>query len=185
MYDEIKHFFKVNEDIKNCSAQFVSDKIKKLQYCKQVITESLRLSSLAPWSARVNYEEDMLLNCCNNKEEKVLIPKGMAFVIGQGVALTNDDVFDDAMKFDPDRWSRRNLKKNKMIQQSENAMFGGLGGRLCPGWALFKTEALIFLVAAISQFEFELIGHANVGTKYGLLASPSRPIMLKITKRKH
>ena len=61
MFDEIKHFFNVNQDIDTMDAKTISDKLKRLMYCRQVVTESLRLSSLAPWAARVNYNEDMMI----------------------------------------------------------------------------------------------------------------------------
>ena len=150
-------------------AKTISDKLKRLMYCRQVITEALRMSSLAPWAARVNYNEDMLINTCDGKGGKIKIPKGMAFIIGQGVALKDENVFKNARIFDPDRWSRKNLKHNKILQQSQDSIFGGLGGRMCPGWSFFRTEALIFIVAAVSRFKFKMDNDKPMDIVYGLV----------------
>lgn len=183
LFDEIKHHFNVKDPFHGLGTGDISKKLKRLMYCRQVITETLRLSALAPWAARVNEKEDMTLNLCDGKEGMVIIPRGTAFIIGQGVALQDEAVFENAMDFDPDRWSRRNVKGNRILQQSQNAVFGGLGNRMCPGWAFFRTEALIFMVEAVSKFKFETVSDKLIGTKYGLVAAPMEPVRIQITKR--
>ena len=183
MYDEIKHFFDVNINTDSMDAKTISDKLKRLMYCRQVITEALRMSSLAPWAARINYNQDMLINTCDGKGNKIKIPKGTAFIIGQGVALNDKDVFENPTMFNPDRWSRRNLKQNKILQQSQDSIFGGLGKRMCPGWSFFRTEALIFMIAAISKFKFEMDNDKPMETVYGLVGHPKSDVVIKVSKR--
>ena len=183
MFDEIKHFFDVEGDIVEMDRKSISDKLKRLMYCRQVITETLRISSVAPWAARVNWKQDMVFNTCDGTGSKRKIPKGMAFIIGQGVALNDQNVFHHPNMFNPDRWSRSNLKKNKISQQSQDAIFGGLGGRKCPGWSFFRTEALIFIVATISKFKFEILNNEPAKAKFGLVAHPIKDVMVKVSKR--
>eukprot|EP01083_Nonionella_stella_P083367 230506_1 len=181
MYNEIKRQFDVDAVLGEMEAKTVSNKVKKLMYCRQVIMETLRISSVAPWAARVNYNEEMILNACDGT--KVKIPKGMAFIIGQGVALKDGNVFQNPCVFDPDRWCRKNLKNNKIAQQSQDAIFGGLGGRMCPGWLFFRMEALVFIVGIFCKFKFEMVNGDTVDTTYGLVAGPKQDVKIKVTKR--
>lgn len=53
----------------------------KLKYTKNVVKEAIRLSILAPWGARINYENDTEFP---NGE---IIPKGTPMVLSYGYLL--------------------------------------------------------------------------------------------------
>eukprot|EP01083_Nonionella_stella_P290737 989263_1 len=129
--DEITSVFNDEKDEKEFEI-FDSDKCKEymnklmeLKYCKNVIIETLRITSIKSWTARVCNDSDIILNTLKANGKKVKIPAKMAIVLGLGAINTNKKEWDNGYTFIPERF--------KDIVDKNWTVFGGLGGRMCPG----------------------------------------------------
>lgn len=105
--------------------------LEKLPYLSAIIQEGLRLSlGVSLRTARVATEEKLLYQgVWQGKEIHYTIPKGYA--IGMSSAITHYDeaVFEDPIKFKPERWLDPERKK---VLESGMLMFSK-GSRACLG----------------------------------------------------
>ncbi|KAF3024908.1 hypothetical protein E8E14_012819 [Neopestalotiopsis sp. 37M] len=119
--------------------------LEKLPYLSAVIQEGLRLSlGVSGRTARVPTEESLLYRGkWQGNEICYNLPKGYA--IGMTSAITHYDeaVFEDPMKFNPDRWLRPEQKK---ALDSGMLMFSK-GSRACLGMNLALCELHLALAA--------------------------------------
>ena len=97
------------------------DDIPQLGYTVQVIRESLRLCPPAPTGTRMA-----------NRDVEVggyLVPKGTMLVVGRMAVQRDPTLWDDPLRFDPERFSPAN---SKALDRWQYVPFGG-GPRSCIG----------------------------------------------------
>lgn len=88
-----------------------------LPYCESVITETLRLGNIIPFSLPHTVTEDFVLN-------NYRIPKGSIVIPNINATLHEENKFPDSNNFDPSRYLDDNGKLNK---SRENVMSFSLG----------------------------------------------------------
>eukprot|EP01083_Nonionella_stella_P156904 508643_1 len=152
-------------------------KLMKLKYCRNVILESLRITSIVSWTARVCHDGELVLN--TGKRGKVKIEKNMPIIIALG-AMNMDK--KDAYTFKPDRY-----KDGEDVNRNCN-VFGGVGDRMCPASNWVEAQTLMFMVSVLSKFELELTSKAKddidtIHPKYELLTKPHKTIEFAVSKR--
>ncbi|WOK97006.1 Cytochrome P450 [Canna indica] len=110
-----------------------------LSFTQDVITETLRLGNIISGIMRKAMKDVEI--------KGHLIPKGWCvFAYFRSVHL-DEDLYQEAYKFNPWRWKG----KDEMMSTSSFTPFGG-GRRLCPGLDLARLEASIFLHHLVTGF---------------------------------
>ncbi|CAC5412582.1 CYP2J [Mytilus coruscus] len=94
-----------------------------LPYCESVITETLRLGNIAPFSLPHSATEDFVIN-------NYRIPKGSIVVPNMDANFHDENMFLDSNNFDPSRYLDENGKFN---ERRENVIPFSLGRRVCLG----------------------------------------------------
>lgn len=174
MVDEIESIFIDNKQI--FDNQYLN-KLKQLKFCKNVIKESLRITSIISWTSRVCPNNDLILNTKNKtKNKQVKIPKNTPIIICLGAINTEKEKWNNnPFIFNPHRFNDDNNNPN---------IFGNkLGNRLCPGKLLFETQTLIFMINILNKFKL-ICKESKIQPKYQLLTKPNKTININICKRK-
>ncbi|KAJ8024894.1 Cytochrome P450 20A1 [Holothuria leucospilota] len=141
-------------------------------YIRQVVNESLRLSVLAPWGARVQ-EIDVHLG-------GYIIPKGTPVITALGVVLQDETIWPLPNKFDPERFSEENVRQRHQFAFQPF----GLPGRICPGYRFAFYELTVFLAILIRNFKWSLVeGQPEVERVHGFVTAPKEEIWALIEKR--
>jgi len=148
--------------------------IKDLGYCRQVIDETLRLSVLAPYAAR--------LSSIDLKIGGHVIPKETPIIQALGVAQSDPTLWPEPTKFDPNRFHPDQLKRTDSLAYPS---FGFAGKRKCPGYRLAYVEAVIFLAMMLQNFGIKLANPEQVVTPvYGLVTHPDDEIWIMLESLK-
>jgi cytochrome P450 family 20 subfamily A len=166
LYDEL---------IQAYDTEFPSFKqIEHMPYLTSVINESLRISVLAPWAARVSTDDEMVI--CGK-----IVPVGTPIIQALGVVLQDDKIWTKPHEFNPDRFNQENHKKLPTLAFSP---FGFAGKRVCPGYRFAQYEANLFIAGIIRKFKVTLVDQtAPVVPVHGLVTSPKDEILVQFTER--
>lgn len=135
-------------------------------YVGMVINETLRLSCLAPWAARVNESADVQLG-------DYTIDAGTPIIQPLGVALLDASLWKNVDTFDPSRFEAGT--------PAHFQPFGFAGGRVCPGFVFARLEAATMLAALLQNFEFEL-KTKQAKRVYGLVTHTDVPVIVSANK---
>ncbi|XP_072179123.1 cytochrome P450 20A1-like [Diadema setosum] len=135
------------------------DHIADMTYLRQVLDETLRVSVLAPFAARVQ-DIDVVLG-------GHVIPKGTPVVHALGVSLWSEKTFPNPEVFNPDNFSAENVKN-----RHRNAFqpFGFAGRRVCPGQQFAYKEVAIFLAWFVRAFKISLVPGQETEQVFGLVS---------------
>jgi cytochrome P450 len=121
------------------------DDISRLSYTVQVLRESLRLCPPAPTGTR--------LACRDIEVGGYRVPKGTMLVVGRMAVQRDPGLWDDPLKFDPDRFSPDNMKK---LDRWQYIPFGG-GPRSCIGDHFAMLETTLALATVIRRAEIDSV----------------------------
>lgn len=146
---------------------------------QQVIDETLRLAGIAIWLMR-EAKEDVTYQGMKHKPNLITlsvkhpylsvnsfasaclaadytIPKGSFVVPFLSAVHLNEDVYENALSFDPWRWTRpENQEKRNWRSSPYFAPFGG-GGRFCPGAELARLQIALFVHYFLTSFRWRQI----------------------------
>ncbi|CAF1278338.1 unnamed protein product [Adineta ricciae] len=163
------------ELVETYEAEFPSfEQIDQMTYLTNVINESLRLSVLAPWAARVSPNEEVIV--CGQ-----IIPAGTPIIQALGVVLKDEKIWTDPSVFNPDRFNDANKKK---ISTLAFAPFGFAGKRICPGYRFAQYEASLFIAGIIRTYKVTLVDSTSpVIPVHGLVTTPKDETFIKFTRR--
>lgn len=166
LYDELVHTYET---------EFPSfDQMEQMSYLNNIFNESLRLSVLAPWAARIATEEDLVI--CGHR-----IPVGTSIIQALGVVLQDENIWPNPDQFDPDRFNPVNKKKLPTFAFSP---FGFAGKRICPGYRFAQYEACLFIIGIIRAFHVTLVDPTSpVIPVHGLVTAPKDEIFVQLTRR--
>ena len=136
-------------------------------YLRQVLDESLRMSTLSPFTARFS-DHDIITGGYH-------IPAGTPIVLALGVSLKNRCVWADSTEtFDPEHC------RPGFLQGRETLAFCpfGTGKRKCPGYMFAYAQVGVYLTILLQQFTVQAVGMwaEEVKMVYGLLSSPSEEL---------
>lgn len=109
-----------------------------------VIQESMRLKPVAPY---------VFLEGCEDTEiSGYQIPKGVMLTLILSASSYDEDLFESAHSFKPERWGQMSEQALKQVNR-DLMPFGG-GARLCPGRLLSLVEMKIALIELLRRFKF-------------------------------
>ncbi|XP_077978629.1 cytochrome P450 20A1-like isoform X2 [Glandiceps talaboti] len=148
------------------------ENLKKLRYLHQVVKESMRCSTVLPWTAR--YQEiDVEIG-------GHVIPKNTPVIHALGVVLQDELLWPLPNRFDPDRFTDENSATRADIAFSP---FGFAGQRSCPAAQYINTETALFLAELCKHFKWNMVEGQVVEPKYGLFTQPREEIWVTVHKR--
>ncbi|XP_033113129.1 cytochrome P450 27C1-like [Anneissia japonica] len=147
------------------------DNINQLPYLRSVIRETLRLYPAGPNNSRIP-QKDITLGGFN-------IPKGTNILMANYAMSRNEENFEDANEFKPERWLRGNESK---INKFASLPFG-YGTRMCIGKRLAEMEVKISISKICQRFLLKSTDDKElVGNLRGLL-TPEKNIPVRFVSR--
>lgn len=153
---EIDQFFNKNPTISY-------ETINELSYLDAVINETLRISPTLP---RLMREADKNCNIQFNGQD-IFIPKGTNVQISVHCLHRDEQNFQDANQFRPERFS----KESKLSYNPNAFLPFGNGPRNCVGIRLAMLEIKICIMHLIRQFRFEITDKTEP-----MIYSPAQPV---------
>jgi cytochrome P450 family 20 subfamily A len=150
------------------------EQIDQMSYLSNIINESLRLSVLAPYAARVAIDEQIVI--CGQT-----IPVGTPIIQALGVILQDETIWPNPHVFNPDRFDQENKKNLPTLAFSP---FGFAGKRICPGYRFAQYEASLFIAGIVRAFKVTLVDPTtSVIPIHGLVTAPKDEIYVQFTQR--
>jgi len=145
--------------------------IAQLTYCKQVISESMRLFPPAWITDRIALEDDEV--------DGIKIEKGEIIGIYIYGVHRSSSLWKNPKIFDPSRFSPENKKS---IPPYAYFPFGG-GPRLCIGQQFAWTEMILALYHLVKEFDFTLAAGHQVVTEPLITLRPKFGMRMHVTPR--
>ncbi|XP_041503687.1 cholesterol side-chain cleavage enzyme, mitochondrial [Microtus oregoni] len=171
IFYEMAHNLKVQEmlraEVLAARRQAQGDMVKMVQLVpllKASIKETLRLHPIAVTLQRY-LANDVVLH--NYKIPAKTLVQVSIYAMGR-----EPSYFSNPDKFDPTRW----LEKSKNNTHFRYLGFGW-GVRQCLGRRIAELEMTILLINVLENFRIEVQSLSDVGTKFGLLLLPEKPIL--------
>ena len=150
------------------------EQIDEMPYLNNIVNESLRLSVLAPWAARVAPDEGIVV--CGHQ-----IPAGTPIIQALGVVLEDSQIWTNPKQFNPDRFSHENKKD---IPTMAFSPFGFAGKRICPGYRFANYEVNIFVAGIIKKYRVALVNPSVAVVRvHQLVTSPKDEIFVRFCRR--
>ena len=164
-----------DELVRTSTGEFPTfEQIEQMPYLSNVINESLRLSVLAPWAARVSPDESIAV--CGYE-----IPAGTPIIQALGVVMHDETIWTNPKEFNPDRFDP---KKRKLLPAFAFSPFGFAGKRVCPGYRFAQYEASAFLSGIIRAFKVTLEDSLRpIVPVHGLVTAPNEEIRVRFQAR--
>ncbi|CAH9116206.1 unnamed protein product [Cuscuta europaea] len=149
--------------------------VKKLKYTTRIINESLRLYPQPPVLIRRSLEDDVL--------GKYPIKRGEDIFISVWNLHRSPSHWEDADKFNPERWPVDGPNPNETNQNFSYLPFGG-GPRKCIGDMLATFETVVALAMLVRRFDFQLsIGAPPVEMTTGATIHTTQGLRMSVTRR--
>ncbi|ESR41787.1 hypothetical protein CICLE_v10011312mg [Citrus x clementina] len=149
--------------------------MKKLKYTARVINESLRLYPQPPVLIRRSLEDDVL--------GKYPIKRGEDIFISVWNLHHSPHIWDDADKFNPERWPLDGPNPNETNQDYCYLPFGG-GPRKCVGDMFATFENIVAVAMLVRQFNFQMaLGAPQVEMTTGATIHTTNGLRMTVTRR--
>ncbi|POG65331.1 cytochrome P450 [Rhizophagus irregularis DAOM 181602=DAOM 197198] len=139
MYEEIDRRFQGDK-----TRPVTEDDLRSLKYCEAIIKEVARIFPIFHAFGRVIDQPEEIAG--------YQWPAGSYFRINADSVHGNKDHWEDADKFNPDRWMDEEFEPKKY----SFIMFGG-GPRLCPGRKLAMIELVGLMALLFRKYEIDLV----------------------------
>nr|AKH03540.1 cytochrome P450 20A1 [Paracyclopina nana] len=161
-----------NEIVANVgqSCDLQAEEVHKLQFCSQVIDETLRMSITAPFGARVNSSAEMTV--LGHR-----IPQATPIITALGVSLRDKKYFPDPEEFDPNRFGKK-------VPSLAFAPFG-IGKRHCPASKFARMEIFAVLSVILAQFRVKpaFDNDVFIEPSFGFVTKPETEVWLTLERR--
>ncbi|KAJ8359159.1 hypothetical protein SKAU_G00156840 [Synaphobranchus kaupii] len=144
--------------------------IKRMPYLKACLKESMRLSPSVPFTSRTLDKETVLGD--------YVLPKRTVLMINSHALGCNEEYFDEAKRFKPERW----LENKSSINPFAHVPFG-IGKRMCIGRRLAELELQLALCWVIREYEIVAIDNEPVDVIHSGLLIPSRELPVAFIRR--
>ncbi|KAJ7520283.1 hypothetical protein O6H91_20G076500 [Diphasiastrum complanatum] len=144
------------------------EKLKSMHYTSMVINEALRLSHLGTEVFLRTSKEDIAFH-------GYTIPRGWNIIIDKATTDINPDIFEEPLKFNPDRF-QKNIPPYVLIP------FGS-GTRICAGMEFANIEMLVFIHTLVKNYSWRLTQEHNDEMEFtGVVEKPKNGIPILIQK---
>ena len=122
----------------------------RLVYCRAVIHEILRMSSLAGFGGPHYSDRDV-------KVKDWTIPAGTDIYPGMYLTMNDPDIWDNPRKFDPERFIVRNHGGDPSLNVPPAWMPFEPGPRICPGMKVAMDFMLLSVIKIVTEVKIEAI----------------------------
>jgi cytochrome P450 len=143
--------------------------LRKLQYTKQVIEEGMRLYPPAWVVGRKTIEQDVV--------NGYTIPKGQDVLLEIYLMHRNENVWENPLKFDPDRFLPEKVKD----RPNHHYLPFGAGPRMCIGNHFAMMEMQLIVATLIQRFDFKLIENHPVKMDPLITLRPKYGILMEVS----
>lgn len=158
----------INTHIQNKKEIEYAD-LQKFQFLDQVISETLRLSTVSVFTISRTCSEDF-------KYKDMIIPKGVAITVPIPLLHRDPNYWPEPCKFDPDRFSSSNRGN---IDPAVYQPFGA-GPRMCVGMRMAQTIVKLTVAKLIREFKIEPVGPKEMEEDYSLFViHPKNGVLVK------
>jgi len=145
--------------------------LPSLVYTDRVIKESMRLYPPA-WSLAREVAHEFVV-------EGYRIPRGANVVMSQWILHHDTRLFQDPMRFDPDRWGTEACQK---LPRFAYFPFGG-GPRQCIGIGFATMEAVLLLATIAARFKLSIVEAHPVVPVPSFTLRPKHGIRMSLKRR--
>ena len=140
--------------------------LKRLDYTRKVMDETLRHSKIALWTERQT-EADLDIGGLH-------IPRGCQVINALCLTLDDNLSFKNPRNFDPD-----NFESNKKVGLAFSPF--GFGVRKCPGYRFAELEMALVAVEVLSKFKMKVEDEdRDIRPAYGFITKPEREISIQL-----
>ncbi|XP_073813629.1 cytochrome P450 6a9-like [Musca autumnalis] len=168
----------ISEVLDKHKQQFSYECMKEMTYLEQVMNETLRIHSIAPFLNRVALEDFPV----PNHPAEFIIKKGMPVIIPTAALQRDERYFSQPDVFNPENFSPANMAERDSVLH----MPFGDGPRNCIGLRFGKMQIIVGLVLLLRNFKFSVCSETPVPMVYskeGIILCPGKQgIPLKVEK---
>ncbi|KAF5302902.1 hypothetical protein FQA39_LY02082 [Lamprigera yunnana] len=143
----------------------------QMSYLEACIKESLRLKQPIPLISRMVSEDCLIRN--------YQVPKGTHVLIPIQTYSNKEEYFEDALRFQPERWLHEDLKLNDF---DLSTLSFGFGSRSCFAKGLAKMHIGILMTKIIQKFRLEY-EYGEIKSTNRMLATPDRSLRFTFVDR--
>uniref|UniRef100_T1PE28 Cytochrome P450 n=1 Tax=Musca domestica TaxID=7370 RepID=T1PE28_MUSDO len=166
----------ISEVLGKHNQEFSYECMRELTYMEQVINETLRIHSIAPFLNRVASEDYPVPDHPN-----YVIRKGMPVLIPIEAIQNDERYFPQPKVFDPENFSAEKVAQRDSIL---HLPFGD-GPRNCIGVRFGKMQIFVGLVVLLRNFKFSVCQETPIPmvySKQGIILCPGKGVPLKVEK---
>jgi len=148
------------------------ENVKYLKYLGMCIDETIRLYPPANLNAREVEKDVELIKGIN-------ISKGTVLIFNFWCIHHNPQYWNEADKFDPERFSEENIKKIKPYSY----LPFGVGPRICLGQKFALTEIKIVVAKILQKFTLRIVNEKDAEPNILFMVRPKNDFEIKICPR--
>ena len=156
---------------RDCGEELKAYTLTSKSYLRQVLDESLRMSSTVAFEAHFS-DVDMIV-------DGYLIPAKTPIFHAIGVTMNNSDIWERPEEFNPDRFNPGTVASK---HGSEFRPFGTPSRRRCPANQFTYLMVSVLLAVTVQRYVF-LPSEDVVKKKYGIATSPDSDIFMTVQCR--
>ena len=151
-------------------AEITQEQLAGLDFVEACIHETMRLKPVAPMLGLQAIHDTTVGD--------IQVPAGTVILLLLRRDSVSETYFENAARFEPDRWTSRNATAAKRI-----AMPFGAGPRICPGRYLALLEIKLAMATLLSRFDIEAVDAPEGAEAREVLAFTMAPQGLKMRLR--
>ncbi|KAL4609036.1 cytochrome P450 20A1 [Arapaima gigas] len=143
------------------------EKTSQLNYCRQVLNETVRTAKLTPVAARLQEVE--------GKVGQHVVPKETLVIYALGVVLQDADTWTLPYRFCPDRFKEDGARKSF-------SLLGFSGNQACPELRFAYTVATVLLGTLVRRLRLHQVENQVVEARYELVTTPKDDTWITLSK---
>ncbi|GAA4928547.1 cytochrome P450 [Nonomuraea thailandensis] len=143
---------------------------RRLTYTQMVLSEVMRVYSMAWAVARVAVADDVI--------DGVEIPAGSTVVLSPYLTHRLPDVWQRPLEFMPERFAKERVRGRHPLAY----LPFGAGRHQCVGQAFVMHEVTLIVACLMNRFEVRALNRPR--PRLGMMLEPDRPVGLKLTPRR-
>uniref|UniRef100_T1JAE9 Cytochrome P450 n=1 Tax=Strigamia maritima TaxID=126957 RepID=T1JAE9_STRMM len=160
------------DDVMPKDEEITLDKLCQLPYARAIVKEALRLYPVAPFLTRI-LTEDVVLG-------GYTVPKGKLVLMSMYSTGRDEEYFEQADEFVPERWLPGSALKSFPAHAS---LPFGSGTRSCIGRRIAETQMYLLLAQVVRHFDIKSANEREVDITLRMVTTPSEPIRLRLLER--
>lgn len=165
---------KLYDEIMQQPNEMTPETLKNMPYLQACIKESMRLSPPIPILNRILAKDAVI--------HKYVIPKGTYVLIAVHLASLREEYFEDAKKFNPERWFSNEVSPIANDLQKFASMPFGYGPKSCQAKELAQVEIGLLIVKVLKKFSVEY-NYGKIPSSNSLLATPAKALNFRFIDR--